>query len=223
MKLRVVAMLLIVLLLYSTMMFLPYGSLQWGDAWYYLLTQLALMGLIGSWLAKNNPGLLKERMRIGGKGVKGWDRIITGLFLVLLIAFFYVIAQDVKSNGSSVPICLKALGYAGLFFAMGMMFWAMRVNSFLARTVKIQKDRGQKVVTTGPYAYVRHPMYAGFLGYLPAISLMLGSYYGLLVAIPFNLVLVTRTYLEDKTLQKELEGYKAYTKKVRYRLIPGVW
>ncbi len=223
MILRAVAMVIAAFLLYGGMMFLPYGSLYWGDAWLYLLAQFGIMGLIGSWLAKNNPGLLKERMKMGGKGVKGWDRIVTSLFLVLMVVFFSAIAQDVKANGPSAPICLKALGYAGLFFAMGMMFWAMRVNSFLARTVKIQKDRGQKVVTTGPYAYVRHPMYAGFFWYLPAISLMLGSYYGLLVAVPFNAVLVTRTYLEDKTLQKELDGYKAYAKKVRYQLFPGIW
>jgi len=221
--LRIPAFILLVLVLYGAMMFIPAGTIYWPDAWFYLLTQIAIMGVIASWLAKHNPGLLKERMKMGGKGVKGWDRVITSLFLVLVIAFFVVVAEDVKNGWSFVPIYIKALGYAGLFFTMGIMFWAMRVNSFLARTVKIQKDRKQKTVDSGPYAIVRHPMYAGFLCYLPSISLMLGSLYGLFVAAAFEIVLITRTYLEDKTLQKELGGYKEYTKKTRYRLVPKVW
>ena len=176
------------LLLYSSLMFIPAGTLYWPDAWAYLLTQTAIMGAIASWLAKNNPELLRERMRMGGKGVKGWDQVITALFLIIFVAFFYTAAQDARNGWSYVPVYLKALGYAGLFFTMGMMFWAMRVNTFLARTVKIQI--GQKTVDSGPYAIVRHPMYAGFLWYLPSISLMLGSLYGLLAAAAFEVVLI---------------------------------
>jgi len=223
-KLKILALLFAVVLFYGAMIFIPTGTFYWPDAWAYLLTQMGIMGLIASWLAKHNPNLLKERMRISGKNVKGWDRIIQALFIVLCVAFFAVVAFDaVIHHWSSVPLWAKAVGYLGFFAIMSVMFWTMRVNSFLARTAKIQKDRGQKVVTTGPYAYVRHPMYAAFIWYLPSISLMLGSLYGLAMAAVFDVVIITRTYLEDKMLQKELEGYKEYTKKVRYRLWPGIW
>ena len=106
---------------------------------------------------------------------------------------------------------------------MFVVFLVMKENTFLSRVVRIQKDRGQKVVTTGPYSIVRHPMYSAFLWYMPSISLALGSQYSLLVAIPFGAVLIARTYLEDKMLKKELSGYAAYAKKTKYRLFPGVW
>lgn len=221
---RLVLMLFSFLILYGAMIFLPAGTLEWPEAWVYLIVQLGSMGVIAVWLWRHDPDLLKERLSMGDKGAKKWDSYVRASFFLIIVAFFYVAAVDATNyHWSAVPMWMKSLGVAGLIVIMTWMAWVMKENSYLSRVVRIQRERGQKVVTTGPYAFVRHPMYAGFLWYLPTISLTLGSYYAMLVAIPFDSVLIVRTYLEDKTLQRELDGYKEYTQKTRYRLIPKIW
>jgi protein-S-isoprenylcysteine O-methyltransferase Ste14 len=99
----------------------------------------------------------------------------------------------------------------------------MYINKFFSSVVRIQKDRGHKVIQDGPYKYVRHPGYVGIFFLAPAVPLILGSIWGLIPSGLFIIAIIIRTYLEDKTLHKELEGYKEYAKKVKYRLIPGIW
>jgi protein-S-isoprenylcysteine O-methyltransferase Ste14 len=99
----------------------------------------------------------------------------------------------------------------------------MRENTYLSRVVEIQKDRGHKVITTGPYRYVRHPMYVGVIILLVSVPLALGSLWALVPGVALTIIIIIRTHLEDKTLHAELEGYKAYAGKVRYRLVPGIW
>lgn len=218
------AFLLLSLLFFAAIIFIPAGTIYWPDAWIFLLAQLGLMAIIGSWLSKNNPELLKERTDLRGRGTKRWDRIVQVLFIILIVVFFYVAAQDaLYHKWSPVPPALKALGLAGLAVIMAGVFWVMRTNTFLSRTVRLQKERGQTVVTTGPYKYVRHPMYAFFALYLPCIALILGSYYAILLTIPFDIVIMVRAVLEENMLKKGLEGYKEYMEKTRYRLIPKVW
>ena len=99
----------------------------------------------------------------------------------------------------------------------------MKENTYATKIVRLQQEREQKVVTTGPYSYVRHPMYSGAILFFLCLPLALGSYYATIPGVLVSIVLIIRTYLEDKTLQKELKGYKEYTRKVRYRLLPGIW
>jgi protein-S-isoprenylcysteine O-methyltransferase Ste14 len=106
---------------------------------------------------------------------------------------------------------------------MAVTYWAMAVNPFLSTIVRIQDDRGHFVVTSGPYRYVRHPMYAMILLMWPGIALELGSWWALIPAVVIAIVFVIRTTLEDRTLQAELPGYAAYGQQTRYRLLPGVW
>jgi protein-S-isoprenylcysteine O-methyltransferase Ste14 len=110
-----------------------------------------------------------------------------------------------------------------MFASYGFIMWAMFTNNFFSSKVRIQSDRGQYVVQQGPYKFVRHPGYLGVLFWMPSTALTMGSLWGLIPAALAVLTIIIRTYLEDKTLQKELPGYIEYTQKVRYRLIPGIW
>lgn len=210
---------------FLSIIFVPAGTLDWPNAWAFIVLQLSCTAAIGLWLMKHNKDLLKERTTLGRPGVKGWDKVVQFFFIVFCSLFFTVAAFDVIRYRWSepLPFWMNLIGFLGVALIMSVVFLVMRENTFLARVVRIQKDRGQKVVTTGPYSIVRHPMYSAFLWYLPSISLALGSQYSLLIAIPFDAVLIVRTYLEDRTLKKELPGYADYAKKTRYRLLPGVW
>jgi protein-S-isoprenylcysteine O-methyltransferase Ste14 len=122
-----------------------------------------------------------------------------------------------------MPIAFQVVGFAALIGAMVVTYWAMATNPFLSTIVRIQDDRGQYVVTSGPYRYVRHPMYAATLLMWPGIALELGSWWALISAAVIVIVFVIRTALEDRTLQAELPGYVDYAQHTRYRLVPGVW
>jgi protein-S-isoprenylcysteine O-methyltransferase Ste14 len=122
-----------------------------------------------------------------------------------------------------VLLAVEIVGWIGLLLAMGLVAWVAINNAYLSAVVRIQDDRGQQVVTTGPYRYVRHPMYAADLFFFWGIPLLLGSWWALVPSLLIVVVMIIRTALEDKTLQAELPGYKEYAEKVRYRLVPGVW
>jgi len=115
------------------------------------------------------------------------------------------------------------IGYAGIILSLLLFFSVLRENAYLSRFVEVQKEKGHKVITTGPYRYVRHPMYVGLITLLYSLPVALGSLWTLIPASVLTLLFVVRTYLEDKTLHEELEGYRAYAGKVKYRLLPGVW
>ena len=129
----------------------------------------------------------------------------------------------IRFQWSSVPVAVKIVAFIGFFPAMGACFWAMKENAYLSDVVRIQEDRGHEVCTTGPYRYVRHPLYAGVILIMVCLPLFLGSLFSLIPASFIMILFIIRTALEDKTLQKELPGYKEYAQKVRYRLVPGVW
>jgi protein-S-isoprenylcysteine O-methyltransferase Ste14 len=146
------------------------------------------------------------------------------LLIVLFVAMFPIAGlDDGRFHWSSVPLWLTAAGY--LLFLLGMVgnVWVMSVNKFAEPGVRIQTERGQTVVDTGPYAIVRHPLYTTAFFLCGGMPLALGSFWALVPAAIAVLVLIVRTALEDRMLQNELDGYKEYARCVRYRLIPGVW
>ena len=131
---------------------------------------------------------------------------------------------DAKRFGwSDVPMLVKVLGFLGYLPSIGFAFWAMLENAYASNVVRIQEDRGHEVCTTGPYRFMRHPMYVGVIFGVIFIPISLGSYYALILSASAIILFITRTALEDKTLQEELPGYKEYAQKVRYRLFPGLW
>ena len=129
----------------------------------------------------------------------------------------------VRFRWSNVPFVLKALGFIGFIPGIVFSLWAMVKNTYASNMVRIQENRGHKVCTTGPYRYVRHPMYVGVIILVLCFPLALGSFYAFIPSSTIAILFVLRTLLEDKTLKKELPGYKEYAKKVRYKLIPGIW
>lgn len=205
------------------LIFVPAGTLNWPEPWLFLLLYFAVLTGALIWMKKKAPGLLKERMS-KKKDVKSWDKKIITTYTLLLMALLVVPGLDaVRFRWSEVPFIIKALGFIGYIPAMGFAFWAMKENAYLSDVVRIQDDRGHSVCTTGPYRYVRHPMYVGVILIMLCLPLSLGSLYAFIPASIIVVLFILRTSLEDKTLQEELPGYKEYAQKVRYRLLPGVW
>jgi protein-S-isoprenylcysteine O-methyltransferase Ste14 len=207
--------------LLAVVMFLPAG-IGWWKGWLFLAVFLLQMAIAAVFIWRTNPDLFIARSRMQ-KGTKGWDRVLFYVLQVLLLAVFPVAAFDDRYHWSSAPLWGMVLGY--ILFTAGMVgcFWVLSVNKFAEMSVRIQTERGHKVIDTGPYAVVRHPMYVACFLLFPGIVLALGSFWALIPAALVSVILVVRTVLEDQTLQEELDGYQEYAKRVRYRLIPGVW
>jgi protein-S-isoprenylcysteine O-methyltransferase Ste14 len=178
------------------------------------------------WAEQRHPGLMAERLDFDkAPGVKSWDKVLSPLMGVS-VSFLPVIVAglDHRFGWSPVfPIWLDTLGF--ILIAIGYTFavWALVENRFFSSMVRIQTDRGHVVCDSGPYRIVRHPGYAGNILPLPGIVLALGSVWTLIPAAVALIIAVIRTTLEDRTLQKELPGYREYTAKVKYRLIPFIW
>lgn len=220
--LRLILITALTLLFLGAILFVPAGTLDWPEAWLFIALFLIYSALTGHWLRKNNPKLLKERTSLKSSNY-GWDKLIVLSLTIFMLAQFIAAGIDYRFGWSEVPLALKAVGFVGVAFCLCMNFLVMRENTFLSRIVEVQKERNQKVISTGPYSIVRHPMYAGFVVLFACAPLALGSLYALIPGMFCGAALIVRTYLEDKMLQKELRGYKEYTKKVRYKLLPWVW
>jgi protein-S-isoprenylcysteine O-methyltransferase Ste14 len=200
------------------------GTVAWPEGWLYMLVQFGSSMLMLFWLKRTNPELLKVRFDIRKRVQKTWDKVILILIMVTCAPLFMLPGLDaVRYRWSHVPLALKIIGFVGLILSFGIIFWVVRTNPYSSAAVEIQKDRGHKVITTGPYECVRHPMYVGaILGFISA-PLALGSLFTFVPALILTALIATRTCLEDKTLLQELDGYTAYVETVKYRLIPGVW
>ncbi len=211
-------------LLMALALFLPAGTIAWSAGWIFLILLHGWL-LVGIWLLlKYNPGLLEERINLSQSNQKAWDKVFILLFYSFLLAWLVLMPLDaVRFHWSQMPLLLQVVGavaLVGSFFFISLTF---RENSFLSPTVRIQEERGQTVISTGPYHYVRHPMYAGGLLLFLGTPLLLGSWYGLLLALIFIPAGAVRAVLEERVLLKELPGYDAYMAQVKYRLIPYVW
>ena len=203
--------------------FVPAGTLEWPEAWLFIVFYLGAVSGLFLWMKKNSPGLLKERMA-KKKASKGWDRKITTAYLFSLAGLVVVPGLDaVRFGWSGVPRIIRVLGFIGLIPGLVFAFWSMKENAFASNVVRIQEERGHTVCTSGPYRYVRHPMYLGIILFLLFFPLSLGSLYAYIPAFIIIVLFTIRTSLEDKTLRKELPGYHEYSLKVRHRLFPGVW
>jgi protein-S-isoprenylcysteine O-methyltransferase Ste14 len=211
-------------MLFALALFLPAGILTWFAGWLYLVLFFGFFIGVNIWLFKHNPGLLKERMSLGRSDQKGWDKLLFPLLLILPFAWLVFISLDaVRFHWSPVPAWLQVIGVIVLMFSFFLFFLTFRENSYLSTVVRIQKDRGHTVVSTGPYHYVRHPMYSAFLPFVVGTSLLLGSGYGVILGLIFVSMVARRAVLEENTLQEELQGYSDYMAQVKYRLIPYIW
>jgi len=210
-------------LVIGTVLFLAAGHLNWPEAWIYLAAHFLLAVAGQAWLTRFDPDLVEERGRWGAN-TKAWDRWILSTNLVLTLVLLIVIGLDAGRFGcSTVPWPVRLAALLGLVPGFGLPILASRANTYLASTVRIQDERGQTVVSTGPYAAIRHPMYAGMILFDLCLPVLLGSWWGLAVSGVMMAVLVLRTALEDRALRAELPGYAEYAQRVRFRLIPGLW
>jgi protein-S-isoprenylcysteine O-methyltransferase Ste14 len=207
----------------SLILFLPAGRLDWVKGYLFLVVFFICTLIAVFYLRRVNPEIFAARRKIH-KGTKYWDKIMLSLLMPTFMAIPLVAALDDERYGwSEVSPIFIVFGY--LLFVMGFVLitWAMGVNRFFEPGVRIQTDRGHKVIDVGPYTLVRHPGYVAACLLFFGIALSLGSYWALVPASIATLLILLRTSKEDKTLQQELQGYAKYSQKVRFRLIPGIW
>jgi protein-S-isoprenylcysteine O-methyltransferase Ste14 len=212
--------------LYALLLFVPAGTLHWWRAWVFLAVTVAVMAAASFSILPDNADLFSQRAKgVIQKGQPLWDRVLVILLVVSYVGQIVFISLDVfRFHLVSKPSGLVSfLGLALYVAGWWIMTLAMKVNPFAVPVVRLQEERHQRVIDTGVYAVVRHPMYTGFVPMVVGPALWLQSYVAALLAIVPIAVLATRSVFEERFLKRELKGYEAYTKKVRYRLIPFVW
>jgi protein-S-isoprenylcysteine O-methyltransferase Ste14 len=176
----------------------------------------------GLYVARKNPAIINERGRASDK-TKPFDKWFGRLSIPLALGAFVVAGLDARFGWSAVPLWLQIAAFAGMLPSFVMPYWVMLVNAYAATTVRVETERGQHVISDGPYRFVRHPMYSGVvLGYL-LMPLALGSWWAAGPSWLLIILFVWRTAREDATLLAELPGYADYAQRTRYRLLPGVW
>ena len=204
-------------------LFLCAGRLSYRQGW-ALFGLLAVYVVLSFFLLGKMPGLVRERMK-PGPGTNPWDTVLLAVYGPLSFGLMIFAALDSGRFGwsGSLPVWAYVAGWALFLVSYGFVTWAMAVNRWFSSVARIQTDRGQKVVTQGPYRFVRHPGYLGGIVGFFATSIVLGSLWGLIGAVLIAIVLIARTYLEDRMLVRELPGYADYARKVKWRLVPGGW
>ena len=196
---------------------------KWWNAWAYLGTYLVYLAINVVLLLGRHKDLVEERSKIG-PGTKGWDKVIGAISAFGGLAIFALAGLDERFGWpGSLPLWSQLAGLVLLVASYPLFTWAMVSNKYFATTVRIQAERGHSVQTGGPYRFVRHPAYASMLVSYPCLPIALGSPWALIPALLLVINMIARTALEDRTLQAELDGYRDYAARVRYRLIPGVW
>jgi protein-S-isoprenylcysteine O-methyltransferase Ste14 len=205
-------------------LFLPAGTFAWSRGWGFLLFCWIMEMRVLVYLERTNPALLAARSHLVYPGTTRWDNVLLSILLPVVLTIFPLAAVDnERFQWSAVPWWLSACGYVLLLFGFWLSTWAGRVNAFAEPSVRLQTERGQTVISTGPYATICHPIYTASIGLFFGTALALGSYWALVPASIAAGILVLRTQWEDQTLQEELDGYQEYTHRVPYKLIPYVW
>ncbi len=209
--------------IFILVLFLPAGHMDWFAGWLYLVILTLNVAFNYIYLSRVNPDLIAHRMRFG-EGTETWDKIWLIVFAPVFTVVYVVAALDAARFGwSEMSVWLWPVGLALFVSGTALMTWAMAVNPFFEKTVRIQTERDHRVIDTGPYRFVRHPGYVGLFGWLASAPLMLGSWWAFLPAALSAAAVVGRTALEDRTLRDGLPGYREYASRVRYRLIPKLW
>lgn len=206
----------------AALLFIPAGTLRWWQGWLLLAVFTLASAAITVWLARTNPALLESRMSAGPQAEReASQKRIMSLAMLGFLSLVLVPALDRRFGWSDVPAALSLLGEAGVVLGFVATYFVLRVNSHAASTIRV--TQGQQVISTGPYARVRHPMYAGVLPMLAGIPLALGSWWGLLGMLLVVPALVWRLLDEERYLVAKLPGYAGYCERVRYRLVPSIW
>ena len=210
------------LIIITALMLLLAGRLDYWQGWAFGIFCF-LNTILKAVLFSGKTELGKERLK-PGPGTKWWDKIFWALIIILTFAIIVVGSLDARYGWTKpLPVQVYVDSYLLMSFGIFIFTWGMWVNKFFSSTVRIQKERKQKVIQAGPYRCIRHPGYVGGILMFLTMALVLGSFWALIPSAILSISMIIRTYLEDNLLKKELKGYKSYAKKVRYRLLPGVW
>jgi protein-S-isoprenylcysteine O-methyltransferase Ste14 len=212
-------------LIFGGLLFVAAGTIDWPGAWAYIVLFLGGALWITLRMARHDPALLAERLKSPvQKGQPLWDKLLMPVLMLVWCGWLVLMGLDaVRFRWSAMPVWLQVAGGALLLLSYRMIARVIEENTFLSAAVRIQNERGHHLISTGPYAIVRHPLYASMLIFLPANALVLGSWYGLAASPVLLGAIIYRTAMEDRELHRGLEGYQEYAARVRYRLLPHVW
>jgi protein-S-isoprenylcysteine O-methyltransferase Ste14 len=205
--------------LLAAVFFLPAGTTDWWQAWAYLAVMVAAVTAMFAWLLVHDAALLERRLR--GVEQRSEQRLVQAVGSVVYLLVFLVPGLDRRFGWSAVPAEVSVAADAAVLAGYAGFAWVLKVNSWASRLVEVQE--GQRVVTSGPYAIVRHPMYGAILVMFLATPPALGSWWALVPAALLAPVLALRIHHEEALLRRELAGYAAYAEVTRHRLVPGVW
>lgn len=210
------------ILIQAVLLFASAGRLNWIAGWIYMGLYLVFLAINTLLLVPKGTALIEERGRM--QIPKKWDRAVITVYGVSGLALLAVAGLDNRLAwtpplGWRIQLVALALMAAGL----GLFSWGMATNAYFSATVRIQEERGHRVVSSGPYRFVRHPGYSGIILFSLVTPILLESNWAFIPAIVLIGSIIARTWFEDRTLQVELDGYQEYTRRVRFRLIPGVW
>lgn len=201
------------------MFFLPAGTFAYWEAWIYLAILFIPVVLVLTYLLKNDPELLKRRMRMREKEVE--QKLIIKLSYLYFLLAFLLPGFDKRFEWSNVPVIVVIVADILVLLGYGMFFLVLKENNYASRIIEVEQE--QKVITSGPYAIVRHPMYLGLILMYIFSPLALGSYWAMIPSLLIIPLLVARIWNEESVLVRELKGYQEYLQKTRYRLIPRIW
>ena len=212
--------------IYHLLLFILFAHrIDYLPLWLFLSVYLLAVPLGTIVLAKINPAIMNYRGMRKKPGLKLWDKIFIRVYVPF--AFYLpviVAAYDItRDQNTTLPLAVSIMAIPIFFIGHAIFIWGMCVNDFFDTMVHIQDDRNHRVITSGPYQYVRHPGYSGIILWIMSIPFILGSAIALIPAAIGCALLILRTYLEDKMLKQELQGYPAYAEQVRYRLCVGIW
>ncbi len=215
----------IFLLLQIVIFFVSAGSTIGQRPWIYFITAFIHYSISTAVQYKLNPELLVERLKIKREGSKLWDEILMRVSnLMIIIAIPAIAGLDVgRFQWSNIDVFFAPLGLVLVGISSVILNYAMFVNIHFEPTVRIKKEGGHKVISSGPYGIIRHPGYLAGILFAISIPLLIGSVFTFIPVCIYTVLIIIRTWLEDKTLKKELEGYKDYSRHVRYKLLPGIW
>ncbi len=215
--------LLVFILIQAAILFLASGRLDWTMAWVYLGVYVGLIVVNAIVILPRNPDLIAERGQIQ-RNVKSWDKVFSVFYVLSSLGLLVVAGLDHRWGWSpQMNLTAQLSGLALYVLGFALVSWAMASNRFFSTVVRIQTDRGHTVATGGPYQFVRHPGYVGMMVSAFGTTILLGSLWAFMPTGLLISLVILRTALEDRTLQNELDGYKEYAGRVRYRLLPGVW
>ena len=217
---------IIYLLIFPALILLLSGDWFWIEGWIFGVWFIVMCTTVIVYLYRNDPSLLMERYKQPGEGnQKGWDKYVVYAIMAGFISWIVIMPLDAKRFGwsASFPVWLKVVGFIALLISFYFFYQSYAANTFASALVRLQAERKHHVISTGVYGFVRHPMYLGGLLFFYGTPLLLGSIYGLIVALFMTFLLAGRIIGEEKMLAEELEGYEVYKKKVKYRLVPFIW